>query len=459
MEGDMPIGEYPDFAACVADNKDKDNPEAFCAWLEHKTTGKWPGEHEMEDAKLPALKTLENVEVFAKGTWTDSQGHTQTFDDNYLNGMVRNFHDGAALKTGHSADDFNRGVAKALGVPLELVTGESGTGQGAVGLGRMSELKRVGERLVAKFRDVPHQIAKMIEDNLYTSVSAELTEQRDGSFAIDGVALLGAQRPALGPLENRLATARVYCFEKKLAQPTIADVRPVPGDTKKKNQEVKKMEPTTTTVDPNVAPAGNQVGDVLKVIAEALGLDPAKATAEEIVNAINGLKSKAGEGGAAAAATGPLMEKFEAVSNRVATLEKENDGLKREKRVMAFAARAKNWTSFITDVDKEVKALVDMPEATAEVIAKSYDHCFEVMSKSQFFEHIGPAAKANSETPVHEFAAKVLKYATDSKITKDEAMLKCQTEDKKGYESFMEFSRKENFLSYNALFGKQPEKK
>ena len=443
-----PMGDYKDFDDCVKRNGDKKDPAAYCATIMRAVEGK----HE--------TKTLDNVEVFAKGTWTDRQGATQTFDDKHLDAMIRNFHDGAALKTGHSADDFNRGVAKALGVPLELVTGESGTGQGAVGLGRMSELKRVGERLVAKFRDVPHQIAKMIEDNLYTSVSAELTEQADGSFAIDGVALLGAQRPALAPLENRLSAARVYCFEKKLAQPTIADVRPVPGDTKKKKQEVKMPDPTTTTtVDPNVAPpTAGGAADVLGTIAEALGLDKAKATAEEIINAINALKTKAGEGGAAVAATGPMMAKFEAVSARVSVLEKENGELKREKRVMAFNARAKNWTSFITDTDKEVTALVDMPEDRAEVIAKGYDHCYDVMSKSQFFERIGPAAKTNNQQPVHEFDVKVRKYAADNKVMYWDAMLKCQTEDPKGYESFMAFARKDGFQTYTATLNTEPDK-
>lgn len=31
----MPVGPYADFAACVAANQDKDNPEAYCQALEH----------------------------------------------------------------------------------------------------------------------------------------------------------------------------------------------------------------------------------------------------------------------------------------------------------------------------------------------------------------------------------------------------------------------------------------
>lgn len=35
----MPFAGYPDFAACVADNQDKDDPEGYCAALEQQATG------------------------------------------------------------------------------------------------------------------------------------------------------------------------------------------------------------------------------------------------------------------------------------------------------------------------------------------------------------------------------------------------------------------------------------
>ena len=46
-----PFAEYKDFADCVAHNKDKDNPQAFCAFLHHKVTGAWPSEKSLETAK------------------------------------------------------------------------------------------------------------------------------------------------------------------------------------------------------------------------------------------------------------------------------------------------------------------------------------------------------------------------------------------------------------------------
>jgi len=40
----MPFGEYKDFDDCVKKNQDKEKPEAYCATIEKKITGKWPSE-------------------------------------------------------------------------------------------------------------------------------------------------------------------------------------------------------------------------------------------------------------------------------------------------------------------------------------------------------------------------------------------------------------------------------
>jgi len=42
----MPFAEYTDFADCVSKNKDKEDPEAYCASVHKKATGKWPTEEE-----------------------------------------------------------------------------------------------------------------------------------------------------------------------------------------------------------------------------------------------------------------------------------------------------------------------------------------------------------------------------------------------------------------------------
>lgn len=42
----MPFAGYKDFKDCVSQNKDQDNPEAYCATVHKKSTGKWPTEEE-----------------------------------------------------------------------------------------------------------------------------------------------------------------------------------------------------------------------------------------------------------------------------------------------------------------------------------------------------------------------------------------------------------------------------
>ena len=239
-----PIGPYDNFDDCVAKNQDKASPEGFCAFLEHKISGEWPGAKKSkmpddlfkvyEDAQTagksekdawkavqeaalksgydmarfgwvkefqaPKLKTVAGVKVFAAGTWTDSSGATREWGEKDLDAMVEAFKAKVPkivpLKCGHTSDAFNKKVAEALGVPLELITGEKGQGQ--VGLGRMSSLERKGNLLEAAFDNCPDAIAALIEGGLYSTVSVEV-EDKIGNFGpcITGVALLGAEEPAV----------------------------------------------------------------------------------------------------------------------------------------------------------------------------------------------------------------------------------------------------------------------
>lgn len=47
-----PFGDYADFEECVRKNKDKRDPEAYCAELHKKITGKWPSEKGYEENPL-----------------------------------------------------------------------------------------------------------------------------------------------------------------------------------------------------------------------------------------------------------------------------------------------------------------------------------------------------------------------------------------------------------------------
>ena len=459
-----PIGPYSDFKDCVSKNQDKKDAAAFCAYLEHKLTGKWPSEMSMSEFKT---KTVDNVEVFATGTWTDSAGQTQTFTEKDLDSMVKNFEEGAVLKAGHSSDEFNDAVAKALGVPDELVQGEEGK-QGAIGLGNMTRLIRKGKSLFATFADVPEAVAELIKNRRYTSVSAELSKAVKG-FVIRAVALLGAQRPAVSSLEGTLSNAMVYSYS--MEQPTQTDVRPVAGgNIKKRKQEANMAEgilehkhdedgkvlPTDEekkdgeVVDEKKesAPAPDN-GNLLQALAVALGLDPNTATAEEIISECKALKSKTGEDGSGAtAATGPLMAKFTEAEKTIAVLQKSVDALTRDKKLLQFSKRAENWNGIVTDAKAEVEALVDMPVDAAMKIVSGYDRAAETLKRSGFFERVGGKAltPGNTEGSLnHPFAVKVQKFSVDNKVDYFTAMLRVQTEDKKGYEEYMKYCRENDF--------------
>ncbi|KKL75615.1 hypothetical protein LCGC14_2053150, partial [marine sediment metagenome] len=50
-----PFGKYADFASCVSANKGKRDPEAYCADLHKKITGKWPSEKALGAEENPLI--------------------------------------------------------------------------------------------------------------------------------------------------------------------------------------------------------------------------------------------------------------------------------------------------------------------------------------------------------------------------------------------------------------------
>lgn len=249
----MPFGPYDSFTDCVGKNGDKSSPEAFCAWLEHQITGKWPSEMQkqipeeawpiyrdaysehitkstkkvveaekeahnhalkvLEDQgwtfsrigwvkqyAAPKLRTVANVRIFAIGEWTDSSGNTKNWNEAEIDELVKAFNAGipgiVPLKAGHTPDTFNQKIAEKLGVPVELVTGDHGKGQ--ISIGRMATLERRGNLVMASFERVPDPIAGLIESGFFSTVSVEI-EDNLGDFksAITAVALLGAEEPAV----------------------------------------------------------------------------------------------------------------------------------------------------------------------------------------------------------------------------------------------------------------------
>lgn len=396
----MPFGPYGSFDDCVSKNGDKANPEAFCAWLEHKITGAWPGQMKADqypepfwtayDAALsakkpdkeayqeavaaaeaagysqtrfgwvkefqaPTMKAVTGVRVFGAGTWTDSAGFERTWTIEDLDKMVEAFNAGvpavAPVKCGHTSDEFNRRIAEALGVPVEVITGDHGQGQ--ISVGRISALERKGSWNIASFDKVPEPIADLIEGGQYSTVSVEIEDQvGDYGPVITGVALLGAEEPAVegATLERALVFggqrkgARVWSFKVGDDIP-MSELKAEFDDIRGKLAEIvkgKRGAPVFRALFGNLAElferlvggrhsvdlgdyspedraklnqgnddlansikGGNhQMSEELKAIAAALGLGE-EATVEDVMAALQALIEKAAAAGPAAEGAKP----------------------------------------------------------------------------------------------------------------------------------------------------------
>ena len=57
-----PFADYASFDECVEQNQGKvDDPKAFCAWLEHQSTGKWPSEKVQKAKNLTFQQEAEQI--------------------------------------------------------------------------------------------------------------------------------------------------------------------------------------------------------------------------------------------------------------------------------------------------------------------------------------------------------------------------------------------------------------
>ncbi len=175
-------------------------------------------------------KTIVGLEIFSVGTHTDSMGSTETFSGADLDNMVEQFNAGEpwrpAVKLGHTSDEFNEMVAKALDVPVETIAGEDGGG--IIALGEITRLVRKQNKLIADL-EVPDQVADWIDRGFLRDVSSEMILDDDGNWVISGLALLGAEAPAVDDLRG-LAAAATHRVEanKKVLTPAHAFSRRVP---------------------------------------------------------------------------------------------------------------------------------------------------------------------------------------------------------------------------------------
>lgn len=156
-------------------------------------------------------KAVIGLEIFSVGTHTDSQGFTNEFSDDDVDYMVGVFGGGfpefVPIKLGHTSDEFNRQVAAELGLPASSLNGEDGEGlDGVAALGQVVNLYAEGNKLVADLK-VPDAMAQLFADGYFRDVSCELSKDSEDRWILDGLAMLGAERPAVDDLAGIAAAA------------------------------------------------------------------------------------------------------------------------------------------------------------------------------------------------------------------------------------------------------------
>jgi hypothetical protein len=141
---------------------------------------------------MDELKEIKAVEVFSSGKWN---GDTYTDDD--LDCMVETFNEYRStcrppLKLGH---DEGQKILQKDGYPAA---------------GWISNLYRVGNKLIADFVDIPSKVAELIKRKAYRNVSSEIYWNIDINGKkhrrmLSAVSLLGGDMPAVANLDDMLA--------------------------------------------------------------------------------------------------------------------------------------------------------------------------------------------------------------------------------------------------------------
>lgn len=187
-----------------------------------------------------------DAEIFAVGTWN----RTWKFKSADLDDIVKNFETLAPyhkvpLKFGHNEE--------------QKIT------DGQPALGWVTRVWRTGDKLMARFENVPTLIKQAFEAKLYRHVSVELDidvehKGKRYKYVLSAVALLGADRPAV----NTLADLSTYLDGGERFAASRREVFSAISGGRNSSQEKDEMTPeeVQAAIDRSLAPMQKQVTDL-----------------------------------------------------------------------------------------------------------------------------------------------------------------------------------------------------
>ena len=216
-------------------------------------------------------KTIKGVQIFKSGLHRDSQGREKEWSKDDIDNILQTFDSGipssVPVKLGHTSTEHNALVAESLGLPEVVLGGEGEAGRGAATLGKVTAVYQEGDSLVADL-EVPEKIAGLVTDGLFTNVSSEILDDYQGNGpALSGLALLGAERPAVKDmsdlsavtiLDDGTAPDHVYTFKFE--------------DRRKRRKEKRDSGAGLSAVDAIGAPGAGKVASTASKIAKGASI-------------------------------------------------------------------------------------------------------------------------------------------------------------------------------------------
>ncbi len=378
------------------------------------------------------MKTVENVEIFATGT---HNGDPYTKDD--LDTLVSSFNAlkdelKVPVKIGHTSDEFNKELAKKIGVPAEIIDGEEGAG--SIALGWLDNVRRKGNKLVADLKAVPEKVAEWIESGLYRAVSCEIWQgyksgDKTYPYALCGLALLGAELPAVRNIEG-LDSARIY---KAQAPDKVVEWGvPESGLRDFLVDVVKRAMSALIAPEHPISPVleaekieNEQTEDELKelkAISLALGLGE-DGKLDQILEAIKAIKGGEKQEKAEEAKPDEKAQEFAdqvaKFQSEIATLKDENASVRadlaakvRDTKVMFYTDIAKGWTCLSGKPEEfgaKLAAAEEIGRDVCETLLVTYDQANQTAKAARLTEPIGVPDAPEKKHAFLEFVDQLMK--------------------------------------------------
>ena len=157
---------------------------------------------------LSGMEVILNAEILKPGSVRDANGKSFNPTPKDFDSMLRAYKDGVIrripVKVGHTSDEYNAEIAKALKIPPIMVVGENN--RGAVNLGQFTNLRPGSKGGLTADIEVPKAIHGLAKQQLIRNLSMEILHNVmvNGKFypmVVKAGCLLGRENPAI-PLSD-----------------------------------------------------------------------------------------------------------------------------------------------------------------------------------------------------------------------------------------------------------------